>query len=521
MPEALPTLPDSDTLFEEFPCGLLVTTLRGTVLKSNETFCAWVGLTREELVGRKKLQELFTMGGRIFHQTHWVPMLQMQGSLTEVKFDVVRKDGRKLPMMLNALRRTGPTGGYDVVTMTMAEERNKYEQELLHARHRADELVRQERSAQRILNVAQSRLLQAVRIAALCLWDVDPATRRRRYGPEASLLLGLDHPGEVDHETFVAAIAPSDVEADAIAFALALKETERVHSWTHRILGADGQVRVVAVSGQAFLDEDGSLSQFVGVLSDITETSRQRIAAEDRALFAEQMVGIVSHDLRNPLAAIMASTQVLALGSDLPEFKAKALVRVVNSSERARRLIDELLDFTLARVGRGLSVSPRPVDLHALVSRIVDELIPAFPGRGLRLVSIGDGQCIADADRIAQLVGNLVGNAMTYGAVDTDVTVTSCLTNSTASIAVHNVGNPIPQNVIAAIFEPMVRGVEDQGASRSVGLGLFIVRAIAVAHQGTVSVESSADRGTTFKFEFPAALPGGHVSDEQGPGLEH
>ena len=92
-------------------------------------------------------------------------------------------------------------------------------------------------------------------------------------------------------------------------------------------------MRVVAVSGQAFLDEDGSLSQFVGVLSDITETSRQRVAAEDRALFAEQMVGIVSHDLRNPLAAIMTGTQVLALGNDLPEFKAKALVRVVNSSE--------------------------------------------------------------------------------------------------------------------------------------------------------------------------------------------
>ena len=147
-----------------------------TILKVNETFCVWVGLTREELVGRKKLQELFTMGARIFHQTHWVPMLQMQGSLAEVKFDVVRKDGRKLPMMLNASRRTGPAGGYDVVTVTVAEERNKYEQELLHARNRADELVRQERSAQRVLNAAQSRLLQAVRVAALCLWDVDPMT---------------------------------------------------------------------------------------------------------------------------------------------------------------------------------------------------------------------------------------------------------------------------------------------------------------------------------------------------------
>ena len=152
-------------------------------------------------------------------------------------------------------------------------------------------------------------------------------------------------------------------------------------------------------------------------------------------------------------------------------------------------------------------MSPRPVDLHALISKVVDELVPAFPGRSLRHVSIGEGQCVADADRIAQLVGNLVGNAITYGAVDAEVTVTSCVAEGTASIAVHNVGNPIPANAIDAIFEPMVRGVEDHSASRSVGLGLFIVRAIAVAHRGTVSVESLADRGTTFNFEFPTALP--------------
>ncbi len=98
-------LPDAEQLFDEFPSGLLVTSTTGMILKVNRTICAWVGMDAEELVGIKRLQELFTMGGRIFHQTHWLPTLQMQGSLSEVKLDVRRKDGRTVPMMLNAIRR--------------------------------------------------------------------------------------------------------------------------------------------------------------------------------------------------------------------------------------------------------------------------------------------------------------------------------------------------------------------------------------------------------------------------------
>jgi sigma-B regulation protein RsbU (phosphoserine phosphatase) len=504
MPEELPALPGADQLFDELPCGLMVTSLRGTILKVNATFCSWVGMTREELVERKKLSDLLTMGGRIFHQTHWVPTLQMQASLSEVKFEIVHKDGRRLPMMLNAIRRSVGTSGYDEITLTMAEERNKYEKELLLARNRADELVKHEREAQRVLEAAQSRLVQAMRIGALHLWNVHPGTGERCFDPDVAGLLGYTTPRPVDQAMFKDAIAPEDVDAEEAAFAAALKEPERVHSWNHHIDGVDGKRRVIAASGQAFLNEDGTLSQFVGVLSDITEPTRQRSLAEDRALFAEQMVGIVSHDLRNPLSAILTGATVMGLGNDLPEMKARALARVVSSTQRARRLIDELLDFTLARVGRGMSVTRLPVDLHQLTARIVDELAPAFPGRSLKYASLGVGRCDVDADRLSQLVGNLVGNAVTYGAPDKDVTITSWLVGTTATITVHNEGTPIPDGSLASIFEPMVRGTPENSSARSVGLGLFIVRAIALAHDGEVSVRSSARDGTTFEFSFPA-----------------
>jgi sigma-B regulation protein RsbU (phosphoserine phosphatase) len=366
----------SSELVDALPCGVLITDIAGTIVRTNRTFCVWVGLEPGDIVGKKKLQDFFTMGGRIFHQTHWTPALQMQGSLAEVKFEVKRSDGVTVPMMLNAVRRRHGGQSVNVVSLTVAEERNKYERELVAARKRADLLLEKERAAQLLL--------------------------------------------------------------------------------------------------------------------------------ADRALFAEQMVGIVSHDLRNPLSAILAGASLLDQGDSVPREKRDKLVKTVMSSARsARRLIEDLLDFTLARVGSGLTVERRPCEFHALVARTVENLVLAFPGRTLAHDSLGHGAVSADGDRVAQLLGNLVGNAMAYGDAATPVTVTSEVSEHTVRVSVHNVGAPIPAGTLDGMFEPMVRGHPTEGSSRSVGLGLFIVRAIAQAHGGAVSVVSEQEKGTTFTFAFP------------------
>lgn len=367
-------VPSESALFDEAPCGLLVTTLDGTVLKVNTTFCTWVGLAREDLVGVKRLQELFTMGGRIFHQTHWVPTLQMQGSLAEVKFEVRHRDGRTIPMILNARRRKRAEGDFDEIAAFVAEDRHRYERELMNARKKADTLLAAELAAQNLLR--------------------------------------------------------------------------------------------------------------------------------DRALFAEQMVGIVSHDLRNPLSAILMGVQLL--GRTENERSARVLGHVRNSAERARRLIEELLDFTQARVGAGLSVHLQPMDLHQVVEHTLDELALAFADRKITHVAHGEAQCTGDADRLAQLIGNLVSNAATYGRAGTPIVVRSSINEGTACVEVHNEGEPIPPAMLATVFDPMVRGVTGSNSVRSVGLGLFIVREIAKAHGGDMTLVSSTVLGTTFTLHFPA-----------------
>ena len=502
MPEQLPTLPDAEQLFEESPSGLLVTSASGLILKVNRTFCHWVGMAAEELVGLKRLQELFTMGGRIFHQTHWLPTLQMQGSLSEVKLDVRHKAGRTIPMMMNAIRRTSESGIYDEIAIYVAEERNKYERELLAARKRADELVLKERTAQEELTLSQARLRQALRIGALCLWDVDVATGRRRYESDAARLLGFEAPRDVTDEMYAAAIEPDDRKKEAEAFARALDRTLDGYQCAYRLNGVDGVQRIVVSSGQGFFNTDGTLIQFVGVLSDVTEPTRERALAEDRALFAEQMVGIVSHDLRNPLSAILMGVKLLAHG-ETTAGKVRVLGHVTSSAARAQRLIEELLDFTQARVGQGISVVPKVFDLHACVSSIVEELALAFPDGRIVHEQSGNGRVVADPDRIAQLLGNLVGNAMAYGTPDGTITVRSCVDALNASLMVHNTGAAIEEAQIQSLFEPMVRGVPGDSGVRSVGLGLYIVKAIAAAHHGEVTVVSTQSGGTAFTFAFP------------------
>jgi len=371
MSHAIPGLAE---LFDEAPCGLIVTRLDGTIVKTNSTLCVWIGIPEHELVGAKRLQDLFTVGGRIFHQTHWVPSLQMQGSLAEVKFDVRHRDGRTIPMILNARRRKRPEGEFDEIAAFVAEDRNRYERELMDARRRADSLLEAERKAQHLMR--------------------------------------------------------------------------------------------------------------------------------DRALFAEQMVGIVSHDLRNPLSAILMGVQLL--GRVEAERRARVLGHVQQSAERAQRLIEELLDFTQARVGKGLAVQPVPIDLHGVVHDALTELRLAYPGLKIDHHAEGAGACVADADRLAQLIGNLVSNGAAYGRSGTPIDVHSAVAGDSAEIVVRNLGEPIAQEVLEHMFEPMVRGETGSNTVRSVGLGLFIVREIARAHGGDMTVGSTAQDGTSFRLRFPA-----------------
>jgi signal transduction histidine kinase len=270
---------------------------------------------------------------------------------------------------------------------------------------------------------------------------------------------------------------------------------------TLRIRNAAARERWVTVRTVAMRDDRGSIATSVSIFRDVTEQRRT-------ARFRENLLGIASHDLRNPLSAISTAAAVLARFPDrLDSPTAAKLVRQIQTStDRATRLVRDLLDLTQAQLGGGIPISTREVDIEALVASAVEELTTALPNRSVVLNCSQAGTAQWDPDRISQVLGNLLGNAMTYGAPDKPITVEVGPVQARVGIAVHNHGPAIAADELPRVFEPFMRGAAARNSERSVGLGLYVVKEIVAAHGGTVDVASSPDGGTRFSLILPRRL---------------
>jgi len=262
---------------------------------------------------------------------------------------------------------------------------------------------------------------------------------------------------------------------------------------------------------QPLHDAQGRVDGLLTHAVDVTELVRARQRAEAleqqarrRAEFEEQLIGIVSHDLRNPVSAILMSAQMLLKQEGLGERAFKGASRILSSAERATRLIADLLDFTQARLGGGIRIQPRRASIHEVMRQVLEESQAAWPERDLQVSQSGDGEGEWDPDRLAQVVSNLVSNALRYSPPGTPVKVSTRAEPQAVLIEVQNRGSPIPQELLPHIFEAMKRGPQEgQSSGRSVGLGLYIVEQIVRAHRGTVSVRSTEAEGTTFTVQLP------------------
>lgn len=223
--------------------------------------------------------------------------------------------------------------------------------------------------------------------------------------------------------------------------------------------------------------------------------------------FNEMFTAILGHDLRNPLAAITTAAQ-LAMNRTQPEKVSKPLSRILASSRRMARMIDQLLDFTRLRSGAGVPIDYAAIDIAQVVRQVVDEVDDANPEWTLELEHRGNTNGQWDADRLSQLFSNLLGNAVRHGAVEHGVRVRIDGSNrSTVSVSVHN-GGSIHPDFLPNVFDPMMSRREHRARSQGLGLGLFISNQIARAHGGSIEVQSSPEAGTTFIVSLPRGPEG-------------
>jgi signal transduction histidine kinase len=247
------------------------------------------------------------------------------------------------------------------------------------------------------------------------------------------------------------------------------------------------------------------VSQQMRTEAELVDALRHVETTRRSAEFEQQLIGIVSHDLRNPLQAIRLSAAHGLKGVGQETRQRRSFERILSSSDRALRMINDLLDFTRVRLAGGIGVERgEPVDLHSLVTQVVDEVLFTRPERQVVVESVGEVQGRWDADRLAQVVQNLVGNALQHTTEDVPVRVRTWGEGEDAVLEVHNGGAPIAAQDMPRLFEPFQRGSGARpDGGRSMGLGLHITYHLVQAHGGGIRVRSSADEGTTFTVRLP------------------
>ena len=217
-------------------------------------------------------------------------------------------------------------------------------------------------------------------------------------------------------------------------------------------------------------------------------------------------LGIIGHDLRNPIGAMTMSAELIGRIGSLSERQTMLISQISISSARALEILDQLLDLTRARLGSGLRVIRKQMDMAFVARQLVDEMRSAHPERTFTVDVSGDTEGKWDRPRIGQVCSNLLGNAVQYGFRDLPIHVAITGEAHEVVVSIHNNGVPIPSGALEGIFDALVRSGESEDAdmqSNNLGLGLYITKEIVDAHGGSIKVSSSEKHGTTFTARFP------------------
>jgi sigma-B regulation protein RsbU (phosphoserine phosphatase) len=266
--------------------------------------------------------------------------------------------------------------------------------------------------------------------------------------------------------------------------------------------GAIKGILVVIRSGRSIgADQDEWL---LSALADQAAIALEKSRLDEIGQFREQLIGIVGHDLRNPLSTILMASEILLQREGLGEQETELARKISRSASRATRLIGQLLDLTRSRLGGGIPIDPSRFDLNDLWRQIIEETELTSPDRPLRVEVRGNLMVNWDRDRMYQLLGNLVGNAVQHGEPRSSIELRIDGGEPEVVIEVVNRGDPIAPETLPSIFDAFRQGrTYGTAGTQGLGLGLFIAQEIAHSHGGAITVTSSESDGTTFRVHLP------------------
>lgn len=353
------------------------------------------------------------------------------------------------------------------------------------------------------------------------IWISDPAYTIQYYlSPAYERIWGRSiEAAQRNPRSFLEAVVPED--RDGVETAL-LNYSRGEYAAEYRIMRPDGEIRWISGRAYPVYDENGNIFRIAGIAEDITEQKRveqeleqllkrERLARQesDAALrLRDQVVRIVSHDLKNPLHTIGMAAELL----DMPlaeEARSKQLAIIRRTVARANRMVNDLLDAARLQSGRTITVDPQPLDVHSLFKEAGEAFVFQAEARNQQLafaVDFAVPPVLGDPDRLLQALANLIGNAVKFTPEGGRIHVSAGADadeEDAVRFTVADTGPGIAADMLPHLFEPFAQARDT--ASLGTGLGLAITRGIVEAHGGHIAVQSEPGTGTTFTFTLPAA----------------
>ncbi len=268
-----------------------------------------------------------------------------------------------------------------------------------------------------------------------------------------------------------------------------------------------GAVMVVAAEGRVFAGEDMALASELARHGSLAiDNARLYLDSQQAVRAREEVLAIVSHDLRNPLNAVTLAAQLMKMADGMPAEELEQVETIELSAQRMRRLIEDLLDVTRLEGGKQLPIEPGPLDVKTLLDETYELFkVQAAAGSIELRCEAGDDvpPVYADHHRVSQVLSNLVGNSMKFTPAGGTITVRAARRDSLVLFTVSDTGSGIPQQNLKDIFNPYWQA--KRTARLGAGLGLPIAKGIVESHGGRIWAESEQGKGTTFNFTLPVA----------------
>jgi PAS domain S-box-containing protein len=496
------------SLFENSVDAVYLTRVDGTILDANPAACRMHDMAVEEIRQRGRV-------GLVVHDERHAAAIEERAAVGHVRAEMthLRRDGSQFPAEVQSVVVDAVQGTAFVIARDITE-RKRAEEELHHAL--AD------------LNVERDKLAEMVRALPVGVVTMDPRGHVLSMNDAALRLHGFGSHREM-HETLAAysrrfelrdtAGRPLPVEEWPASRAM---RGEPVSGYEVLVRNLDaGTEHVVAYTAITFRGSSrADPALFVFVMQDVSDARRaerairranERLRDADRR--KDEFLGMLSHELRNPLAPIRNSTYILRHADPGSDHARRAQSVIERQTQHLTRLVDDLLDVT--RIARGkIDLRRERVDLRDVVRRTAEDLRSVIESRGVTFrVDVPDANVWADVDqtRLAQAIGNMLNNAAKFTHRGDSVALSLECDRTNAQIRVHDTGAGIDASLLPSVFDAFVQGERTLARTEGgLGLGLALVKGIVELHGGKVSASSAGvGRGSEFVLSIPVAPPSG------------